>query len=108
MSTWEFGGLGFGVYGPEESYVVLIDDAGNESHISGHELVPADGRVGWSLYEALTGGFSKECETTVLTRETPYNTPRAYRLRIHVEAEPLSTIETAAVLSAARRAKEHK
>jgi hypothetical protein len=99
----EFQGIGFGIHGPEESYIVFVDDEGEERTVSAHHMVPPDGRAPWSFYEALTGGFGDR-SAEVMTRDRAiHDVPRAYRLRITVEAEPLTHAETEELLARCER-----
>lgn len=83
--------------------MVFIADDGSERHLSAHELFPEDGRLPWPIYEALTGGFGEEHSADVLAREQPFAPPRAYRIKVRVEAEPLTSEETEALLRARAR-----
>jgi len=95
----EINGVGFGVFGYHDNYILLLDEAGEPSHVVASKLVPADGRASDARIQGLTGGLGSATAVDEL-RELPL--PRAYRLRIVVEAEPLTNEETAALLAAAR------
>ncbi len=106
MPTEEITGVGFGLYSPEEGYIVLVDDDGSERGVQAHNLVPEASRVSWAYYEALTGGFGLEHSAHVLERETADNSPpRACRVKITIETEELSAAETEALLAKARAKK---
>ncbi len=99
-------GVGLVLTGEEENYLVLIDGRGEQRTVSMSDLVPTDGTILWSHFEALTDGFGTELSERKRREYTAagYATPRAYRLRITVEAEPLTHAETEALLAKARAA----
>jgi hypothetical protein len=101
----EFEGVGFGVHGHEKSYIVLIDDDGDERIIFAHQMLPSDGRVSWPLYEALTGGFGDRCADVLARKRNIHDIPLAYRIRISVEVGPLTRAETEALLAKAKAKK---
>lgn len=106
MSRQEITGIGFGIYGHEDSYIVLIDEKGEEQIVSAHRLLPEEHRTPWALYEALTGGFGPEHSAHVLERESNGNdAPRACRMKIIVETQELSAAETEALIAKAKARK---
>lgn len=95
----EINGVGFGVFGYSDDYILLLNEAGEPAHVVASKLVPSDGRASDSRIQALTGGLGSATAVQEL-QERPL--PRAYRLRIVVEAEPLTSEETEGLLAAAR------
>jgi len=88
-------GVGFGVHGPEENYLLLISDNGDEESVRMSDLLPEDGCVSWAHIEALTDGFSeKHCKDVLAREDAREPRPRAYRLRIVAEVEALDDEET--------------
>ena len=95
-------GIGFCATGSESDYILFIDDGGRTRTVSATDMVPVDARAGWAHLDALIGGFGEARSREHLETEyakTP--TPQAYRLRITVEAFPLTEAGTAALLKSA-------
>lgn len=105
MATEMVEGVGFAVFGAEESYLALVDEDGSERFVSAHQFLPKDGRVAWAVYEALTGGFSAGVSEGTLARH-PGVDPVAYRMKVTVEFAPITREETRAVLDRVKRRRE--
>jgi hypothetical protein len=99
----EISGVGFGVYGFADDYILLLAEDGEPDHVQASKLVPESGRASWSHITSLCEGFGPDNNDRVLTREDGRSVrPVAHRIRIVVECEPLTEAETEALLAAAR------
>jgi len=96
-------GVGFGAMGEDSNYLFFIGGDGKVSTVQATHLVPMHARADWAHLEALVGGFGQESSLEKLTsRYAEERKPQAYRLRITVDAEPLTEAETEALLERAR------
>ena len=97
-------GVGFGAKGEEDDYILLIDDeVGSTTSITATNFIPTEAVTRWAHLESLIGGFGEDRSAERLAENyADVPRPRAYRLRITVDAEPLTSSETDALLARAR------
>jgi hypothetical protein len=97
-------GVGFGVRGYEDDYLVLAGESRTTHlHVGASDLVPEAAHIEWARFEALTGGFPPDmCAEVLARKEDGGPPPRAVRVRITVEHELLSVEETARLLDRLR------
>jgi len=106
MSEEVITGVGFGIGGFEENHILLVEDDGGLKLVQAVKLVPEGSRCGWEQIESLMDGYDPPLSDEEKAAFGP--NPRACRVRITVQAEPLSEAETEEILKRvrARRARE--
>jgi hypothetical protein len=100
MSEQVISGIGFGVGGITGSSLLLVEGDGGLKLVEASKLVPDGSRCDWEQIESLMGGYEHPLSDAEKADFGP--NPRACRVRITVETEPLSEAETEEILKRVR------
>jgi len=93
-------GVGFGVTGFEENSLMFVESDGDLKLVQVASLVPESSRCNWVQFESLMDGYDPPLRAEEKASFGP--NPRACRIRIIVQVEPLSEDETEEVFKRVR------